>query len=92
MQSGKPGHAGDPPGSGRTLADGVDGFLVADDREMSEAVVLLARDSGVLTDMRRHNAAVLPRFDWSDVLAAVEAEYLRATGLVSASPAGSDHD
>jgi glycosyltransferase involved in cell wall biosynthesis len=65
------------------VRDGVDGFLVADDREMSEAVVLLARDAGVLAEMRRHNAFVRPRFDWSDVLTAVETEYGRATALTS---------
>lgn len=65
------------------VRDGVDGFLVADDREMSEAVVLLARDADVLADMRRHNALVRPRFGWPDVMAAVEAEYGRATTLTS---------
>ncbi len=72
-------------GIGEFVRDGVDGFLVADDREMSEAVVLLARDGDVLADMRRHNALVRPSFDWSDVLAAVEREYDRATGLADGS-------
>ncbi|MEZ0449437.1 glycosyltransferase family 4 protein [Cellulomonas sp. ICMP 17802] len=60
------------------VEDGVDGLLVADDAEMSEAIVQLARDNRLLEGMLTHNRAVRPRFGWDDVLGAAEAEYARA--------------
>ncbi len=63
------------------VTDGRDGFLVADDAEMAEAVVLLAQDRSLLRRMRAHTRAVRPAFAWDDVLAAAEAEYARAAVL-----------
>ena len=73
-------HAG--TGVAEFVTDGLDGFLVADDAEMTEAVVLLAQDRDLLTAMRRHAAAVPPPFDWQDVLAAADDQYVRAATLV----------
>lgn len=73
-------HAG--TGVGEFVTDGLDGFLVADDAEMTEAVVLLARERELLAGMRAHAAAVRPPFDWASVLAAAEAQYERAARLV----------
>lgn len=64
------------------VTDGLDGFLVADDEEMTEAVVLLARDRDLLDAMRQHAATVPPAFGWDDVLAAAEEQYERARALV----------
>ena len=63
------------------VEDGVDGLLVADDAEMTEAVVQLAEDSRLLDAMLTHNRAVRPRFGWDDVLRAADAEYARARSL-----------
>ncbi|GCE78045.1 glycosyltransferase family 4 protein [Cellulomonas biazotea] len=64
------------------VTDGVDGLLVADDAEMTEAVVHLARDPRLLAGILEHNRAVRPAFGWDDVLGAADAEYERARGLV----------
>ncbi|MFC8192748.1 glycosyltransferase family 4 protein [Cellulomonas sp. NPDC057328] len=69
------------------VADGRDGFLVADDAEMAEAVVLLAEDRDLLARLRAHVRTVRPAFAWDDVLAAAEAEYARAA-VLAACPAG----
>lgn len=63
------------------VQDGVDGLLVADDAEMTEAVVHLVRDRRLLDGIRRHNRAERPRFGWASVLATAEAEYARARAL-----------
>lgn len=63
------------------VADGVDGLLVADDAEMTEAVVHLAKDERLLAGIRAHNRAVRPAFGWDDVLGAADAEYARARAL-----------
>jgi len=63
------------------VEDGVDGLLVADDDEMTEAVVQLARDGRLLDGMLRHNRATPPPFGWDDVLGAADAEYVRARAL-----------
>ena len=60
------------------VEDGVDGLLVADDAEMTEAIVHLARDGRLLEGMLTHNRAVRPAFGWDDVLGAAESEYARA--------------
>ncbi|QCB92982.1 glycosyltransferase family 4 protein [Cellulomonas shaoxiangyii] len=60
------------------VADGRDGFLVADDAEMARAVALLAEDRPLLASLRRHTRSVRPAFAWDHVLAAAEAEYVRA--------------
>jgi len=63
------------------VEDGVDGLLVADDAEMTEAVVHLARDRRLLDGILAHNRAVRPPFGWTEVLAAAEAEYDRARSI-----------
>ncbi|MBO9554247.1 glycosyltransferase family 4 protein [Cellulomonas sp.] len=63
------------------VQDGVDGLLVADDAEMTEAVVHLARDRRLLDGILAHNRAVRPAFGWADVLGHAEAEYARARSL-----------
>ncbi|ADG75436.1 glycosyl transferase group 1 [Cellulomonas flavigena DSM 20109] len=79
-------HAG--TGVGEFVTDGVDGYLVADDAGMSDAVVRLAQDRGLLATMRRRAVSVPPPFDWAHVMAAADAQYARAAQLVtSATPA-----
>ena len=73
-------HAG--TGVGEFVTDGLDGFLVADDAEMTEAVVLLARDRRLLAAMRERASSVPPPFDWEHVLDAAQAQYARARTLV----------
>jgi glycosyltransferase involved in cell wall biosynthesis len=63
------------------VTDGVDGLLVADDAEMTEAVVHLAKDHRLLAGIRAHNRAVRPAFGWDDVLGAALAEYERARAM-----------
>jgi glycosyltransferase involved in cell wall biosynthesis len=63
------------------VEDGVDGLLVADDTEMTEAIVQLARDGRLLEGMLTHNRGVRPPFGWDDVLGAADAEYARARAL-----------
>ncbi|GIG39083.1 glycosyltransferase family 4 protein [Cellulomonas phragmiteti] len=75
-------HAG--TGVGEFVTDGLDGFLVADDAEMAEAVVLLAEDRALLARMRERAATVPPPFGWEHVLAAADAQYARASRLVRA--------
>lgn len=73
-------HAG--TGVGEFVTDGVDGFLVADDAAMTDAIVRLAEHRDVLSALRRHAATVPPPFDWDHVLAAAQAQYARAARLV----------
>lgn len=63
------------------VVDGTDGLLVADDAEMTEAVVHLARDERLLAGIRAHNRTERPAFGWPRVLEAAEGEYLRAVAL-----------
>lgn len=63
------------------VVDGLDGLLVADDREMASAIVALAGDERLLEGIRTHNQQVRPSFGWDRVLAAAESEYSRASGL-----------
>ncbi len=55
-------------GVGDFVADGVDGYLTSSDAEMAEAVARLCADREDLTRIMRHNRAVVPPFDWSDIL------------------------
>ncbi|MBO0899751.1 glycosyltransferase family 4 protein [Cellulomonas sp. zg-ZUI222] len=73
-------HAG--TGVGEFVTDGVDGFLVADDEAMTDAVVRLVQDRDLLAAMRQRAAAEPPPFDWDHVLAAARAQYARAARLV----------
>ncbi|NMM18167.1 MAG: glycosyltransferase family 4 protein [Cellulomonas sp.] len=63
------------------VVDGTDGLLVADDAEMSEAIVHLARDERLLEGICAHNRSVRPTFGWDRVLRAAESEYRRARTL-----------
>jgi glycosyltransferase involved in cell wall biosynthesis len=63
------------------VTDGRDGFLVADDDAMADAIVSLARDRPRLAALRAHNDAVLPDAGWDRVLAAAAGEYERARSL-----------
>ena len=63
------------------VVDGTDGLLVADDAEMTEAIVHLVRDERLLAGIRSHNHAVRPAFGWDRVLRAAESEYRRAAAL-----------
>jgi glycosyltransferase involved in cell wall biosynthesis len=63
------------------VVDGTDGLLVADDAEMTEAIVHLARDGRLLPGILAHNRAVRPAFGWDRVLTAADAEYARARTL-----------
>lgn len=73
-------HAG--TGVAEFVTDGVDGYLVADDAAMSDAIVRLAGDRELLARLRRHASTVPPPFDWAHVLAAADAQYARARTLV----------
>jgi glycosyltransferase involved in cell wall biosynthesis len=63
------------------VVDGSDGLLVADDAEMTEAIVHLARDRRLLPGVLAHNRTARPAFGWDRVLAAAESEYRRAEVL-----------
>lgn len=63
------------------VVDGTDGLLVADDAEMTEAIVHLVRDQRLLAGICAHNRAVRPAFSWDRVLRAAESEYRRAGAL-----------
>ncbi|PVU82330.1 glycosyl transferase family 1 [Cellulomonas sp. WB94] len=65
------------------VVDGTDGLLVADDAEMTEAIVHLVRDERLLAGICAHNNAVRPAFGWDRVLRAAESEYRRAGTLAS---------
>jgi glycosyltransferase involved in cell wall biosynthesis len=64
------------------VRDEVDGLIVSGDDSMADAVVRLVRDRPLLSAIRAHNCAHPPLFDWSDALAAADAEYARAAELV----------
>jgi len=63
------------------VVDGTDGLLVADDAEMTEAIVHLARDERLLAGICAHNRSVRPAFGWDRVLRAADSEYRRARTL-----------
>lgn len=73
-------HAG--TGVGEFVTDGLDGYLVADDAAMTDAVVRLASDRALLGALRDHARAVPPPFDWAHVLDAAQQQYARAARLV----------
>jgi len=68
------------------VVDGTDGLLVADDAEMTEAIVHLVRDERLLAGIRAHNVAVRPEFGWGRVLGAADSEYRRAAVLAGQQP------
>jgi glycosyltransferase involved in cell wall biosynthesis len=65
-------------GVGEFVADGINGFLPADDDGMAAALARLASDTALRTSMRDHNLVHPPEQDWASVADLAEAEYLRA--------------
>ena len=63
------------------VTDGTNGLLVDDDAEMARAIATLAEDRPLLDGIRAHNRTVRPDLGWDRVLAAAEAEYVRAQRL-----------
>ena len=62
-------------GVGEFVRDGVEGLLVSDDDEMTEALARLATDDATRHRMTSHNQAHAPRHDWSLTLAGFEEAY-----------------
>lgn len=62
---------------------GEEGLIAADDDGLAEAIVQLAQDRALLGRIRAHNAAVPPRTDWADVVAAAAGEYERAAHVAA---------
>lgn len=65
-------------GLGEFVEDGVNGFLVPSDEAMSQALVRLASEPGLLERIRATNAANPPLVAWSDVLEVADELYGRA--------------
>lgn len=63
------------------VADGVEGLLAHDDRQLADAVALLAGDPVVRAAMAAHNAAVPPPCTWAAAMARTDALYDRAATL-----------
>jgi glycosyltransferase involved in cell wall biosynthesis len=66
-------------GAGEFLRDGLEGFLVEDDREMALAAAHLLSTPAVLDRMTQHNRTTQPPMTWSAVVAQNLAAY-RAAG------------
>ena len=49
------------------IAQGIDGLLVRDERELANAMARLAMDAPFRAFVARHNATVPPPYDWRDV-------------------------
>jgi glycogen synthase len=69
-------------GVAERLTDGVDALLADDDAGMSDALVRLVAEDGLLDRMVAHNRDVPPAAGWPTVLAEVERAYARAAALV----------
>ena len=65
-------------GTGEFVRDGLEGMLVADDRELAAALLLLATDRSLRGTMAEHNRSTVPEMAWPAVLARHERLYLRA--------------
>ncbi len=65
-------------GASEFVRHGQEGFLVRDDEEMIEALLLLSTDRGLRNRITQHNAITHPPMAWSSVLAQHEQVYLRA--------------
>jgi glycosyltransferase involved in cell wall biosynthesis len=66
-------HAG--TGIAEFITDGVEGLLAADDNDMVDRIVDLARTPAKLARMRHHNASTPARITWDDVLQQSETLY-----------------
>ena len=62
---------------------GHEGLLATTDRDMAEQVLRLVRDPGLRAAIARHNVAVPPGMDWSDVVEENVATYRRAVAMAS---------
>ncbi|TGJ95011.1 glycosyltransferase family 1 protein, partial [Actinotalea fermentans ATCC 43279 = JCM 9966 = DSM 3133] len=58
--------------------DGVDGLLAADDDAMTDQIVRLVTQDGLLDRIVAHNREVRPSSGWPSVLADVEKAYGKA--------------
>ncbi|MFC8922358.1 glycosyltransferase family 4 protein [Cellulosimicrobium sp. NPDC057127] len=65
-------------GVAERLTDGVDALLADDDPGLTDALVRLATEDGLLERMVAHNREVPPAAGWPTVLAEVESAYARA--------------
>jgi glycosyltransferase involved in cell wall biosynthesis len=65
-------------GAGEFLRDGLEGFLVRDDREMAWAAAALLSASELLGRIKDHNRTTLPPTTWTTVVAQNLAAYAAA--------------
>jgi len=63
------------------VVHGTNGLMVDDDAGLSDAIVRLARDRGLLEAITSHNRAAAPELGWDHVLDAASAEYERARDM-----------
>ncbi|RYP84003.1 glycosyltransferase [Nocardioides guangzhouensis] len=71
-------------GVGELVRDRVDGILVDDDAGMAVALAGLVRDPALRERIAAHNRAVVPGFDWTDVLDRTAGLYRLAAERVGA--------
>jgi glycosyltransferase involved in cell wall biosynthesis len=64
------------------IRHGREGLLVSSDHEMTAAVLDLVRRPDARSDIAAHNRAVLPPYDWSQLLGAIDELYVEARTLV----------
>jgi glycosyltransferase involved in cell wall biosynthesis len=65
-------------GAGEFVQDGREGFLVAGDQQMRDAILRLAVDPALRVRMREHNATTAPPMTWPAVLSLHDRVYERA--------------
>ena len=68
------------------IAQGIDGVLVRDERELANAMARIAMDAPFRAFVTRHNATVPPPYDWRDVSALHERVYAAAAELRVSAP------
>ena len=68
------------------IAQGIDGVLVRDERELANAMARIAMDAPFRAFVARHNATVPPPYDWRDVSALHERVYAAAVELRVSAP------
>lgn len=64
-------------GTSHFIRDGVEGVLVSSDREMTQALIALARDPGRVATLAEHNRSTMPDESWPSVLRQMRAAYAR---------------
>jgi glycosyltransferase involved in cell wall biosynthesis len=65
-------------GAGEFIGDGVNGVLADSDEGLIDAVVRLAREPGLLREMRTYNIDNPPEQTWPEILGIADALYSRA--------------